>query len=105
LGTIYRAATGDVVPEPLGVGGSVLVSGLLSGPIGLFVNIAVTMAEKVTGIDPEKVVVSFGHLQWLAHPPTRHRAHLSPRRCRSYQPAKRIPYPDREKTSNIKYLL
>jgi hypothetical protein len=56
VGTIYRAATGDVIPEALRVGGSLLVSGLLSGPIGLMVNIAVTMAEKATGIDPEKIV-------------------------------------------------
>jgi hypothetical protein len=58
LGTAYRAATGDVIPEPLRVGGSLLVSGLLSGPIGLIVNIAVTMAEKITGIDPEKIVAA-----------------------------------------------
>jgi hypothetical protein len=58
LGTIYRAATGDVIPEPLRVGGSLLFSGLLSGPIGLIVNIAVTMAEKATGVDPEKIVAA-----------------------------------------------
>ncbi|MFL5285582.1 MAG: hypothetical protein ACJ8AW_32555 [Rhodopila sp.] len=56
VGTIYRAATGDVIPEPLRIGGSLLVSGLLSGPIGLILNIAMTMAEKATGIDPEKIV-------------------------------------------------
>lgn len=56
IGTVYRAATGDVIPEPLRVGGSMLVSGLLSGPIGLIVNIAMTLAEKATGVDPEKIV-------------------------------------------------
>jgi hypothetical protein len=56
VGTIYRAVTGDVIPEGLRRLGSMLVSGLLGGPIGLGINIAATLAEKVTGIDPEKIV-------------------------------------------------
>jgi hypothetical protein len=58
VGTIYRAVTGDVIPEALRLGGSMLVSGLLGGPIGLGVNIATTIAEKATGIDPEKIVAA-----------------------------------------------
>src|ERR1700729_3761141 len=54
VGTIYRAVTGDVIPEALRRGGSMLVSGLLGGPIGLGINIATTIAEKATGIDPEE---------------------------------------------------
>jgi hypothetical protein len=56
IGTIYRAVTGDVIPEGLRRLGSMLVSGLLGGPIGLGINIATTLAEKATGIDPEKIV-------------------------------------------------
>ena len=58
VGTIYRAVTGDVIPEALRQAGSMLVSGLLGGPIGLVINIATTIAEKVTGIDPEKIVAA-----------------------------------------------
>jgi hypothetical protein len=55
VGTIYRAVTGDVIPEALRDLGSMLVSGLLGGPIGLGINIATVIGEKVTGIDPEKI--------------------------------------------------
>src|ERR1700676_2593104 len=52
VGTLYRAWTGDVIPEALRRAGSMVVSGLLGGPIGLLMNIAVTIAEKITDIDP-----------------------------------------------------
>jgi hypothetical protein len=65
VGTIYRAITGDVIPEVLRQAGSMLVSGLLGGPIGLGINIATTLAEKATGIDPEKIVTA----QVNSHPP------------------------------------
>jgi hypothetical protein len=55
VGTIYRAVTGDTVPEALQVGGSLLVSGLISGPIGLVTTAAITIAEKITGIDPDRI--------------------------------------------------
>ncbi len=55
VGTIYRAVTGDTIPEALRDLGSMLVSGLLGGPIGLGINIGSLIAEKVTGIDPEKI--------------------------------------------------
>jgi hypothetical protein len=61
VGTIYRAVTGDVIPEALREGGSFLVGGLLGGPIGLLTSIAETIAEKITGIDPEKIVASVFH--------------------------------------------
>ncbi len=56
VGTIYRAVTGDVIPEGLRRLGSMLVSGLMGGPIGLGINIVTTLAQEVTGIDPEKIV-------------------------------------------------
>ncbi|MGA3004620.1 MAG: hypothetical protein ABSE20_23160 [Acetobacteraceae bacterium] len=61
VGTIYRAATGDVIPDAVRYTGSMIASGLLGGPIGLLSNIAVTLAEKATGIDPEKIVAAQFH--------------------------------------------
>jgi hypothetical protein len=58
VGTIYRAVTGDVIPDAARYAGSMAVSGLLGGPIGLGINIATTVAEKITGIDPEKIVAA-----------------------------------------------
>jgi hypothetical protein len=56
VGTIYRALTGDVISEPLRRAGSLVVSGLLGGPIGLITSIVTTLAEKITGIEPEKII-------------------------------------------------
>ena len=58
VGSIYRAVTGDVPPEPLRTMGSLLLSGLTGGPVGLAINAAVTGAEKLTGIDPDSIVHS-----------------------------------------------
>src|SRR6202012_933217 len=58
VGTIYRAVTGDVIPEMVRQAGSMLVSGLLGGPIGLGINVATTLAEKATGVDPEKIATA-----------------------------------------------
>jgi hypothetical protein len=56
VGSIYRAITGDVPPEPIRAVGSLIVSGLMGGPVGLAINAAVTGAEKLTGIDPDHIV-------------------------------------------------
>jgi hypothetical protein len=66
VGTIYRAATGDVIPEPLRRLGSLLVSGLLGGPVGVVISLVTTVAEKITGVDPEKIVAA--HLKPAATP-------------------------------------
>ncbi len=58
VGTIYRAATGDVIPEPLRRLGSLLVSGLLGGPLGVMLSLVTTAAEKISGVDPEKIVAA-----------------------------------------------
>ena len=55
VGTIYRAVTGDTIPEGLRVAGSFVVSALTGGPFGLLLNAAVTAGEKLTGIDPEAI--------------------------------------------------
>ena len=38
VGSIYRAVTGDVPVEPLRTMGSLIVSGLTGGPVGLAIN-------------------------------------------------------------------
>jgi hypothetical protein len=58
VGTLYRAITGDVIPEAVHRIGSMIVSGLLGGPIGLVGSIGATLAEKATGIDPEAIVTA-----------------------------------------------
>jgi hypothetical protein len=55
VGTIYRAVTGDTVPEQVRMAGSLVVSGLVSGPIGVATSVAALAVEKVTGIDPEQI--------------------------------------------------
>jgi len=57
IGSIYRAETGDVIPEALRRLGSLLFSGLMGGPVGLMINIGSTLAEKITGLDPDQIVV------------------------------------------------
>ena len=55
IGTIYRAATGDTISDSARTVGSLVVSGLTSGPVGIAANLGMLAAEKVTGIDPEKI--------------------------------------------------
>jgi hypothetical protein len=55
VGTIYRAITGDTIPRPLREAGSLLVSGLMGGPVGVATNLAMLGFEKLTGIDLEEV--------------------------------------------------
>jgi hypothetical protein len=71
VGTIYRAVTGNTIPEPIRMVGSLVASGLMGGPIGVVTNIATTIAEKATGIDPERigrsVLASLGSTLGLTH--------------------------------------
>jgi len=55
VGTIYRAITGDTIPAAARLAGSLVVSGLTGGPIGLAINVGTTALEKLTGIDPEAI--------------------------------------------------
>lgn len=56
VGSIYRAVTGDTIPETLKTVGSLAVSGLLGGPIGLAISAATTLFEKVSGIETDHIV-------------------------------------------------
>ncbi len=55
IGTIYRAVTGDTIPESARFAGSLVVSGLLGGPVGIGINVGTTMVEHLLGIDQEEV--------------------------------------------------
>ncbi len=55
IGSIYRAVTGDTISEEARTVGSLVVSGLTGGPVGVAMNIAELAVEKVTGLDPEKI--------------------------------------------------
>jgi len=55
VGTIYRAVTGDTIPESARIAGSLVVSGLIGGPVGLAASVGITLLEQLTGVDPEKL--------------------------------------------------
>ena len=55
VGNIYRALTGDIIPEPLRAAGSMIVSGLTGGPIGVGINVASIAFQKITGLDFDRM--------------------------------------------------
>jgi hypothetical protein len=55
IGSIYRAITGDTISEEARTVGSLVVSGLTGGPVGVAMNVAELAVEKLTGLDPEKI--------------------------------------------------
>ena len=54
IGTIYRAVTGDEIPEAVRSVGSLIVSTVLGGPIGAAINVALLVVQKITGFDLDK---------------------------------------------------
>ena len=55
IGTIYRAVTGDTIPETARFAGSLVVSGLMGGPVGIGLNVGTMMLEHMLGIDQEAI--------------------------------------------------
>ncbi len=55
VGTIYRAVTGDTIPEAARFAGGLVVSGLTGGPVGIAMNLGATLIEHLAGIDPERI--------------------------------------------------
>ncbi len=55
VGTIYRAITGDTVPEPLRAMGCMIASGLMGGPIGAAISAASSLIQHVAGIDLDQL--------------------------------------------------
>ena len=55
IGTLYRAVTHDTIPQTAREAGSLVVSFLTGGPVGVALNLGALAAEKLTDIDPEKL--------------------------------------------------
>ncbi len=55
VGTIYRAITGDEIPDTARNIGSLVVGGIMGGPMGLVGNIALLAFRKLTGIDVDRI--------------------------------------------------
>jgi hypothetical protein len=55
IGTIYRAVTGDQIPDAVRRIGSIIVSGLMGGPVGVAISVGMMGVEKITGIDFDKI--------------------------------------------------
>ncbi len=54
VGAIYRSVTGDTIPETVREAGSLVVSGLTGGPIGVAMSIGTDLVERAVGFDQEK---------------------------------------------------
>lgn len=54
VGTLYRAVTGDTIPETVREAGSLVVSGLTGGPIGVAMSVGADLVERAVGFDQEK---------------------------------------------------
>jgi len=68
IGTIYRAVTGDQIPEPLRRIGTLVASFLMGGPVGALINVGIFAAEKVTGFDIDKTGQAALHGELSADP-------------------------------------
>lgn len=55
VGTIYRAVTGDEIPEAARNIGSLAIGGIMGGPIGLAGNLVFLALRKLTGIDIDRI--------------------------------------------------
>ena len=72
VGTIYRAITGDTIPESARFAGSLVVSGLTGGPIGIGINVGTTALEHLLGIDPEQIGSRILHGLGIGATPSSH---------------------------------
>jgi hypothetical protein len=97
IGTIYRAVTGDQIPEMARRIGSLVVSGLLGGPIGIVINVAVTLAEKITGVDLDQtgqtLLTGNGHADHPVNNPAPLPAPAPAAVARTQVPATPVPSP------------
>ena len=53
VGTIYRAITGETLPTPLKIAGSVASAAILGGPIGVFGTVFLGLAEELVRLGPD----------------------------------------------------
>ncbi len=54
VGAIYRSVTGDTIPDTVREAGSLVVSGLTGGPIGVAMSVGTDLVERAVGFDQEK---------------------------------------------------
>jgi len=69
IGTIYRAITGDQIPEVVRDVGSIVVGALTGGPIGAAISAGIAVAEKVSGVDFDKIGQSMLASIGISHQP------------------------------------
>jgi hypothetical protein len=73
VGTIYRAITGDTLPEPLQAMGSMIAGGLIGGPVGAAVSVVGSLVQHVTGVSLDglahEAMVAMGLLDDTPSPP------------------------------------
>lgn len=55
VGSIYRAVTGDTIPEGVRDIGSLAISAVTGGPMGVAISAAATALEKLVGFDPDRI--------------------------------------------------
>jgi hypothetical protein len=53
VGTIYRAITGETLPTPLKIAGSVASGAILGGPIGAIGTVVLGLAEELVRLGPD----------------------------------------------------
>lgn len=103
VGTIYRAVTGDTIPEAERRIGSLIVSGVMGGPIGIAINLVTTALEKMTGIDLDRTGQALLHGESLGQAVTEQTAAArSPPAAPSVRTdtARAHPAKDHNKTAN-----
>ena len=69
VGTIYRAVTGDTIPEPVREVGSLVVSGLTGGPVGVGISLGMDAIERAVGFDQERFSQSVLAAIGIGHSP------------------------------------
>ena len=55
VGTIYRAITGDTIPESARIVGSLVMGALTGGILGVLISAASNAVQSITGIEPDKI--------------------------------------------------
>ncbi len=70
VGTIYRAMTGDTIPDTARMAGSLVVSGLTGGPMGVAVGVGTAIVERAAGIDTERLGLRLLASLGIGHGPT-----------------------------------
>jgi hypothetical protein len=93
IGTIYRAVTGDQIPDAVRRIGSIIVSGLMGGPVGVAISVGMMGVEKITGIDFDKIGQKLMAGIGIANHPATGPAQVGTQVARAATPAAPAPPP------------